>query len=258
MFAEDPQAQDAATVLGAQPRLYEAVVDRLLDLVEARRLAPGQALPTERELASELSVSRNVLRQAFGVLEERGLIATRRGAGRYLRQAAPGLAASTGRAASLQVASIADVLEARMLLEEQVVALACQRRTAEEARELMQLADRLTSWEDNLAFHAAIAAAAHNFMLQRLVREQAELLGELRQREHYADQDELERMRREHGEIATAVAARDDSRAQRLVRGHLERTRDVVYSSAAQPQAAGMRARAEPPDMMNQPGYDTT
>ena len=73
--------------------------------------------------------------------------------------------------------------------------LACQRRTNEEAQNLSILSRRLTSWEDNVAFHGAIAACTHNFMLERMVREQVDLAKELRQRDYYGDSDQLERMR---------------------------------------------------------------
>ncbi|MFC4056155.1 FadR/GntR family transcriptional regulator [Actinomadura syzygii] len=205
-------------------------MDSMLELVEARGLRPGDALPTERELAELFGVSRNVLRQAFGVLEDRGLLRTVRGSGRYLREAAVAHVADLGARASVEVASIADVLEARTLLEVQVAALACQRRTAEQAQSLAVLAGRLASWEDNLAFHCAVAAATHNFVLERLVRQQAELAGELHQREHYQDPDELEHMRAEHQGIAAAIAARDSEAAKDLVRGHLHRTRRVLFS----------------------------
>ncbi|MBL1120458.1 winged helix-turn-helix transcriptional regulator [Streptomyces sp. 110] len=62
-------------------RLYETVVDSILELVEVRRLRPGDALPADRELSEVFGVSRNVLRQAFGVLEERGLLRIVRGSG---------------------------------------------------------------------------------------------------------------------------------------------------------------------------------
>jgi GntR family transcriptional regulator, transcriptional repressor for pyruvate dehydrogenase complex len=226
-------AEDRA-VLRVPPsrRRYEAVVDGILELVETRGLQPGQALPTERELANLFAVSRNVLRQAFGVLEERGLLHTVRGSGRYLREASDASTTKLGARASVEVASIADVLEARALLEVQVAALACERRTAEQAQALAVLAGRLTSWEDNLAFHCAVASATHNFVLERLVRQQAELAGELHQREHYKDPHELERMRSEHRAIADAIAARDSTSAQELVHRHLHRTRRVVFASA--------------------------
>lgn len=208
-------------------RRYELVVDELLEIIRSRGLRPGQALPTERELAGTFGVSRNVLREAFGVLEHRGLIRSVRGSGRYLRE----VEEEPGARDSLEVASIADVLEARTLLEVHVADLACQRRTADEARRITDAAGRLASWDDNLAFHALIAAAAHNFVLERLVREQAELAGALHQRERYEDPDELATMRREHQEIAAAVAARDGGCARELVRRHLDRTRRVVLAS---------------------------
>lgn len=67
-------------------RRYERVVDSLLELIESRGLGPGDAMPTERELADLFGVSRNVLRQAFSVLEERGLLSTLQGSGRYFER----------------------------------------------------------------------------------------------------------------------------------------------------------------------------
>lgn len=238
MVAHEPSA---LTVPQARRR-YELVVDSILELVETRGLRPHEALPTERELATLFGVSRNVLRQAFGVLEERGLLRTVRGSGRYLR--AP-IDDGSGRPASrmsMEIASIVDVLEARRLLEVQVVALACERRTAAQAQELKVIARRLTSWEDNFAFHCAIAAATQNFVLERLVSQQAELAGELHQREHYTDADELERMREEHIQIAEAVAARDAPAATRLLQHHLQRTRNVVSASTESVEAGGTPA----------------
>jgi GntR family transcriptional regulator, transcriptional repressor for pyruvate dehydrogenase complex len=204
-------------------RRYERVVDSLLELIEARGLGPGDAMPTERELADLFGVSRNVLRQAFGILEERGLLRTLRGSGRYLRDVNSDKEQQVGRA-RVEIASIADVLEARTLLEVQIAELACQRRTTDEAQNLAVLSRRLNAWEDNVAFHCAVAACTHNFMLERMVRQQVDLASELHQREYYNDADQLERMRLEHQAIAAAITARDAAAANELVRRHLNRT----------------------------------
>ena len=107
------------------------------------------------------------------------------------------------------------------MLESEIAALACQRRTAEQVQSLVVLAGQLTDWEDNVAFHCAVAACTHNFVLERMVRQQLELASELHQREHYKDPDQLETMRIEHQGIANAVAARDSETATELVRRHL-------------------------------------
>jgi GntR family transcriptional repressor for pyruvate dehydrogenase complex len=227
---------EALSALRVPPerRRYERVVDSLLELIEVRGLGPGDAMPTERELAELFGVSRNVLRQAFGILEERGLLSTLRGSGRYLREANTAHDQQGGRA-QVEIASIADVLEARTLLEVQIAALACERRTNEEAQDLVALSRRLTGWEDNVAFHCAIAACTHNFMLERMVRQQVDLASELHQREYYDDPDQLERMRLEHQTIATAIIARDAAAAKELVRHHLNRTSNLLFQ---QPDAA--------------------
>lgn len=219
-----------------EKRPTPSIVDRLLEVAVAGDLQPGDPLPTERVLAEQLGVSRNLIRQGFSVLEERGIVVSRRGAGRYLRQLVGGVGWNRSMP-RLEISSIADVLEARILLEEQVVVLACQRRTRDEADALLAAAGRLESWEDNVEFHVALASATHNFMLERLVHEQANLLGELHQRTHYDDPKELRRMRAEHHEIAAAVAARDQDTARSLLHDHLERTRRVVTHSP------GRRAR---------------
>lgn len=230
----DAASKPSGLTLPQSPRRYEAVVDRIMELVEVRGLKPDQALPTERELAEVFGVSRNVLRQAFGVLEERGLLRTVRGSGRYLRAAISDPMEREGTAGlrtSMEVASIADVLEARSLLEVQVARLACDRRTEEQARTLAALASGLTAWENNLEFHCAIAAATQNFVLEKMVRQQAEIAGELHQRSHYDDPDELQRMRTEHQAIAAAIVARDPDAAEEITRQHLHRTRRVVIAS---------------------------
>lgn len=213
-------------------RRYEALVDSILELVELRGLKSGEALPTERELSEEFGVSRNVLRQAFGILEERGLLRTVQGSGRYLREGALDDPLRRSSRESVELASIADVLEARALIEVQVAGLACERRTIAQARALTSYANTLTSWEDNLAFHCAVAEATQNFVLERLVRQQAELAGELHQREHYQDPQQLELMLAEHVAIAAAISSRDRARAERLMRAHLQSTRDLVLDTS--------------------------
>lgn len=204
-------------------RVHEAIVERLLAYIASERLRAGAALPPERKLAESFGASRSSVRAALGVLEQRGLVTAKRGSGHFVRDVG---GAHHGVAPDdLEVASIADVLEVRIFLEQYVAKLACQRRTREEAARLTDLASSLGGWEDNLAFHTAMAAATHNFMLEQLVRQQMELLGQLHQRDHYAGDDQAELFRAEHREIAAAITARDDENAVRLVRNHLGHTR---------------------------------
>src|SRR5947208_3036285 len=69
----------------AAERRYEAVVRQILALISHGEIAPGSRLPAERDLAERLGVSRNVLREAFRVLEARGIVRSRAGGGRFVR-----------------------------------------------------------------------------------------------------------------------------------------------------------------------------
>ena len=70
----------------ARTLLYEEVVEELYRLIDEKHIQPGGKLPPERELIEQLKVSRNVLREAFHVLETRGVIVSHQGKGRFLRE----------------------------------------------------------------------------------------------------------------------------------------------------------------------------
>ncbi len=68
-----------------RPLLYQEVVNALYQIIDEQEIKPGDQLPPERELIEQIGVSRNVLREAFHVLEQRGIIISRQGKGRFLR-----------------------------------------------------------------------------------------------------------------------------------------------------------------------------
>ena len=66
-------------------RLYESVTEQIMNLIKNNELKPGDKLPPERDLAEKFSISRGSLREAFRVLESRGII-ERPGGGRFIRE----------------------------------------------------------------------------------------------------------------------------------------------------------------------------
>jgi GntR family transcriptional repressor for pyruvate dehydrogenase complex len=220
-----------------RPRLIDQVLMSLLGQIQTSGLSPGDALPRERELAAQLGVSRSMIRQAFRVLEDRGIVDSRQGSGRYLRAAS---SQDPDLPHALETASIVDILEARIILERNGVALACERRTAGEATIISQRARTLTSFRDNVAFHVAIASATHNFMLERLVREQIEVANQLHQRGRYDDANAVDAMKAEHAAIAEAITNRDAVAASELMAVHLQQTSKAVLA------AQRLRTRPDP------------
>ncbi len=163
------QRERAPAASPRYPSRYEAVVDELIRLIQRSQLQPGARLPSERELAGSLDVSRTSLRQALTVLRVHGLVDVRPGAGIYLirpvhdriRPISPGAVDSVG---------LADVMDLREASESYGALLAAQRRTDADIAELAsaneQMAREIERGEIGLTadrrFHRAVMLAAHS------------------------------------------------------------------------------------------------
>src|SRR3954465_15459763 len=90
---------------------YEQVAERLAADIRSGALAPGERLPSERELARVLEVSRASVREAIGALQVQGVVGTRPGAGTFVSARPP----ASGEPP--HDASPSAVLEAREQLE---------------------------------------------------------------------------------------------------------------------------------------------
>src|SRR5260370_5066723 len=152
-------------------RLYEQLAARLLDYVEVTGLRVGGRLPSERDLAEALKVSRASVRQATVALEVRGTLEVRHGDGIYLRS----LPNESGHLMELmtQRHRLPAILEAREALETQLAALAAARRTEDDvaamgrALDIMAAdidADGLGEEGDRLV-HGAVPRAARSPLL---------------------------------------------------------------------------------------------
>jgi GntR family transcriptional repressor for pyruvate dehydrogenase complex len=201
-------------------RLYENVVEQICDLIRKGELKPGTRLPSERSLSEYMNVSRNILREAFRLLEYQGFIQVRAGSGRYVRDIDPQTAVGDDRLKDVARASLADTIAARKILEPSIARLAAAHRTDEQISKLIELASRRDTWTDNANFHIAIAEASGNFVLVRL---QVELLEQARQiRLNYAlSEDEKLTLQREHLEICEAIRSRDLDSAEAAAMQHV-------------------------------------
>lgn len=74
---------------------YAGIAEQLIGRIESGELKPGDRLPPERELSRQLGVNRLTLRQALGVLKDRGLIVQRQGSGTFV--ATPKFERAAGR-----------------------------------------------------------------------------------------------------------------------------------------------------------------
>ncbi len=209
-----------------RPRLYKQLVERLLEFVSHENLQPGHQLPTERELARQLGVSRASVAQAVVALEVQGILRVRQGDGIYLvRRADP---RESAEELIKRRQRLPDILEAREALEVKIAALAAQRHTDRDMTAidaaLVQMAQEIARGEHgyngDLTFHTAVTAAAHNPVLSQLMGLLARPIEESR-RESLAQPGRPPRSLAGHRRIAEAIRAGDATRAARAARDHL-------------------------------------
>jgi DNA-binding FadR family transcriptional regulator len=143
----------------------------------------GDLLPSERDIATQLGISRTSVREAIHVLADAGLVSRRAGAGggtRVIRDVIP--AALLGKAMELSQRRIMDMLEIRSVLEIASAELAAVRVTPDSAANIQEVVRRAqsalegSSEEPDLftsletMFHLAVAKATQNEALLRMIR----------------------------------------------------------------------------------------
>jgi DNA-binding FadR family transcriptional regulator len=185
-------------------RLYESVVEQMEALIQTGGVQPGERLPSERDLATQFRVSRNVLREAFRILEHRGVIEVRAGDGRYVQASKNGSVDGKSDIREIfQNATPVEIFEAREMVEVHAAILAAGRISSAEAQRLREIAVQGDQWEDNVALHVPLAAGTHNIVLKRLTHE---LLEALQEPSRYPNPESARALILEHANIADAVA----------------------------------------------------
>jgi GntR family transcriptional regulator, transcriptional repressor for pyruvate dehydrogenase complex len=214
-------------------RLYEQIAQQLLRHVRTAGLRPGDRLPPERELAARLGVSRASLSQALVALEILGVVAVRHGNGAVIlalpneRQVVEAIQEHAGR--------LPDIIEARAALEVKLAQLAAVRRTDEDLATIDQALQGMAAdvesggrgIEGDEAFHAAVTAAGHSPLLERLMQEISGLIYETRV-ESLGQPDRPEQSLAGHREIAEAIRAQDSVAAATAMEQHITLVSDVA------------------------------
>lgn len=209
------------------------VLARILPFIRARGYAPGERIPSERELAERFQVSRGILREALSALEAMRVIERRPQSGIYLRDVAHEasvdmLALEADLGLPMSSAEVQDLNEFRSMLEVQSVALACQRRTEADLARIdtvlriseARLAAGQSLAEQDADFHRALCAASGNKLIQRAAN--AFWLASRARREHYfADAANARRSLAQHQALRNAVAQGDGARALDVLNAHL-------------------------------------
>jgi GntR family transcriptional regulator, transcriptional repressor for pyruvate dehydrogenase complex len=213
------------------PRQYltRQVLQILTQRIVARGLGPNDRLPTEHELAAELDVSRNTVREALGSLEAIGAISRRPKRGAVLQPVDLSALAGISQVFLLRsAADFAELLVARRAFEIGLLPLVAEHATPHdfqqmEAANALIVAEVDAGWlplDGDLAFHKAILNASHNRFLIQFGRLLEAFFCAARTRTS-PDERVAQRTLREHRQIVQALTAGNVSTAQRVMEKHL-------------------------------------
>ncbi len=215
-------------------KISEEIVQQIKQLISAGDLNPGQRIPSERELATMLGVSRPSVREAIMVLEAMGFLESRQGGGTYVRSLTEVTIADplSNIVSSKEPKILYALTEVRMGLETWSAYLAATRATDEQLKRLRDLyiimekqaADGGWDAEIDAKFHYVITEATQNTIQVHVLNTIHSLfqttimvaLTEFYQKEGY-----LERLLSQHRDILEAIEARDPDRAQKAMSTHL-------------------------------------
>jgi DNA-binding FadR family transcriptional regulator len=224
-------------------RLYRMIANQIKSKIEAGNFAPGARLPSERELAELLAVSRASVREALIALEIEGYVDVRVGTGVFVAErkedghwrgadsAEPAVASS-----NVDIGPF-ELLEARLLVEPQCAALAATHASAAQLVALREAVRAISGSAHPSAhdrsFHVAIAEASGNAALASTVanlwalRESSQIFSRLDQ--HFVTRKVWAIAEVEHDRILQAILARDPEAARAAMSAHMNGIRDRLH-----------------------------
>ena len=224
-------------------RVSQVIVDQVRLLLREGKLAPGDRLPSERELCERFGVSRVTVREALRVLEAGGLVDIRVGArgGAFVTSPDPTkLGEGLADLIHLSQLTAANVTEARSIVELGIVPLVVGRATEEDLEALTRLcetgrtalAEGRYTMEMSAEFHVRVGACTHNPGVEMLVRSfHGPLLMSLKEAK-VAEPLMGHRGSEEHLEFVDAVRERDADKAATIMARHIGRTASRVADTA--------------------------
>ena len=214
-------------------RAFEEIRDQIEREVAAGRLRPGDRLPAERDLAEQFGVSRTAVREALRSLEMAGIVECQKGihGGPVIKRGDPALITRAVRdLVFLGQVSTDAVTEARILITNDAIRLACERATEED---LAAIERDIELWAelagggadarrsaDIVEFYRLLGRATHNEVIVMMLDSLSEIVRLLLERVGPAPRDDVALVRRR---ILKHLRARNADSAVREMTNHLRR-----------------------------------
>jgi GntR family transcriptional repressor for pyruvate dehydrogenase complex len=216
-------------------KVYEEVARQIERLI-LKKLKPGDKLPSERELAEMLQVSRSSIRDAIRGLELMGLVEPRQGAGTIVREiSTDSLVNPFANALKRKQALVGELLDFRKMLEPPLAARAATHASPDEISEMEEILQRQqvklargeTTVAEDAEFHYGIALASGNSVVLKVLDILMDLLRDTRERSMQVE-GRPEKSLAGHRRILSAIKRQDAESAKAAMRRHIEDVEEIV------------------------------
>ncbi|MBL8376808.1 MAG: FadR family transcriptional regulator [Burkholderiales bacterium] len=258
---QSPASQTGASATRFVPihtrRAFEEIAQAIRDRIDAGQLRPGDKLPAERDLAHQLGVGRNALREALRSLEIAGIVRLQKGVkgGAFIREGDSGrMDQVVADMLSLGSITVESLTEARLHIQDLVVRLACERAMRADFQALEANIDRtemVTKSGDFLArvecsreFYTLLAAATRNPVMSMVVASLTTVLMRFVYDRVAAGGKPQPRLVEKRRQFLDALKARDAVLATDLMKSHLASVHRLLKDTPGVgpgPVAAGSR-----------------
>jgi GntR family transcriptional repressor for pyruvate dehydrogenase complex len=221
-------------------RLYEDVASGLEQMIRDANFAPGDQLPSERDLMVRFGVGRPAVREALFHLQKMGVIEVRSGERARVTRPTPKVVVESLAGAARHLLAEPDGVRqfqnARAFFEIGLARYAAEHASAQDLQEFaaaldanrQSIGDIARFERTDMAFHYVLAVIPRNPIFTALHSAIAEWLIEQRRITlSYPGQNEV--AYRAHADIYEAIAARDPDRSERVIRSHLDQVSDMYW-----------------------------
>jgi len=219
-------------------KVYEEVAKQIERLI-LKKLQPGDKLPSERELAEMLQVSRSSIRDAIRGLELIGLVEPRQGAGTIVREvSAESLVNPFANALKHRKELVGELLDFRKMIEPPIAARAATHAASDEISEMEEILQRQettlshgeASSDEDAEFHYSIALASGNSVVLKVLDIVMDLLRETRERSLQV-KGRPQKSLAGHRRILAAIKRHDAEGAKAAMRRHIEDVEEIVLEN---------------------------
>lgn len=214
--------------------LSERVADDIQEMIISQKYLVGERLANEFELAEELKVGRNTIREAIKLLASKNIVEIRRGKGTFVSER-PGLIDDPLGLSFLrnQAFLSADLLEVRQIIEPAIAKLAARNRTSENIEEMLAsclaveeaIALGKNHTEEDMLFHTAIAKGTQNQVIPNLIPIiHSSISAFIEETNNVLKQETITT----HREILAAIKSGSEEQAEEAMKEHLRINAELI------------------------------